>query len=650
MERKKHPSDGDVTLRGGHEADSARGVALGGDRKPHSRVRQVSVWITRSLPRRSVGVVQLGLDGVAWAGAIVATGFLRLEGISLKGLQPSRLAMLFAVAFVIQAIAGYASGLYRQRWSFGSIDEVGGLVRTALAAGAGASVAVSVIKPRPMPTAWAIFTGLVAFVAMSSIRYVWRLMFENVRQPDERHAAPTIVYGAGEAGSEIVRSLKRNPTSPFLPVAVLDDDPTRARHEVSRVRVQGTRHDLVAVAARHKAKTLLIAMPSASAEVVQELNQLAGEAGLDVKILPPVRELFQGRVDVGAIRSLTEVDLLGRREIATDLSSIAGYLRGKRVLVTGAGGSIGSELCRQISKYDPEALLMLDRDESALHTVQMSIEGKALLDSPNLILADIRDRDLMSRLFHQHRPHVVFHAAALKHLPLLESYPAEALKSNVWGTLNVLEAAAEVGVEQFVNISTDKAANPGCVLGYSKRIAERLTANVAATAKTGRYLSVRFGNVLGSRGSVIPAFKAMIEAGGPVTVTAPEVTRFFMTIPESVELVIQAGAIGGAGEVLVLDMGHPIRIDDVARLLIRESGKNIEIIYTGLRPGEKMHEELFGDDEVDVRPVHPLISHAPVPSIDIDRVLDIDPASDHEKIVDALRSMALPDLVAARRL
>jgi FlaA1/EpsC-like NDP-sugar epimerase len=292
---------------------------------------------------------------------------------------------------------------------------------------------------------------------------------------------------------------------------------------------------------------------------------------------------------------------------------------------------------------------MLDRDESALHNVQMSIEGRALLDSPNLILADIRDRDVMSRLFHKHRPHVVFHAAALKHLPLLESYPAEALKSNVWGTLNVLEAAAEVGVEQFVNISTDKAANPCCVLGYSKRIAERLTANIASKAATGRYLSVRFGNVLGSRGSVIPAFKSMIDAGGPVTVTAPDVTRFFMTIPESVELVIQAGAIGGAGEVLVLDMGHPIKIDDVARLLIRESGKNIDIVYTGLRPGEKMHEELFGDDEIDVRPVHPLISHSPVPSIDLDVVLDVDPASDNEKIVDSLRVMALPDVVSAHQ-
>jgi FlaA1/EpsC-like NDP-sugar epimerase len=605
-------------------------------------VRRVGHWVAGAIPQRWSGTVQLALDLAGWTLSVLAATYLRLD-FSFKSVQALPLLGLLSVGLVAQTVTGFAAGLYKQRWRFGTLDEVSGLIRAAFATTACLTLATAVGNPRVIPLSAAIMGGFVGLVTMFTVRYLWRLTFESVRQPDERVASRTIVFGAGEAGSEIVRSLMRNPTSPYLPVAVLDDDASKQRQEVSHVRVQGTRHDLVAVAQRLNAKTLIIAMPSADTALVTELNRGALELGMSVKILPPVHELFDGRVDIGAIRSLSEVDLLGRREIETDLTSIADYLRNKRVLVTGAGGSIGSELCRQIAKFEPETLFMLDRDESALHNVQMSIEGRALLDSPNLILADIRDGDLIGRLFEQHSPHVVFHAAALKHLPLLESFPGEALKSNVWGTLNVLEAAFESGVEQFVNISTDKAANPGCVLGYSKRIAERLTASIAAKATKGTYLSVRFGNVLGSRGSVLPAFRAMIAAGGPVTVTAPDVTRFFMTIPESVELVIQAGAIGGPGEVLVLDMGDPIRIDHVARMMIRESGRDIAIEYTGLRSGEKLHEELFGDGEVDVRTVHPLISHAPVPAIDVDRVLDLDADADREKVVRALRDLAVVD-------
>ena len=603
-----------------------------------ARIARSGSWLGEVIPQRWAGALQVLLDAVGWSGAVIAATFLRLE-FSFTGIDAKALAVLLAVVVVTQTLTGVAFGLYQQRWRFGSLDEVGGLVRAAIATTVVLTVADLFVSKRTIPLSAVVMGGFVGLVVMFSIRYAWRLSFELSRHPDERVATRTIVFGAGEAGSEIVRSLKRNPKSPYLPVAVLDDDLSKQRQEVSHVRVQGTRHDLAQVAKRLDAKTLLIAMPSASAELVTELNRVATESGMDVKILPPVDELFEGRVNIADIRSISEVDLLGRRQVQTDLSSIAGYLRGKRVLVTGAGGSIGSELCRQIAGFDPESLLMLDRDESALHTVQMSIEGRALLDSPNLILADIRDRDRITRIFEQTRPHVVFHAAALKHLPLLESYPGEAVKSNVWGTLNILEAAMDVGVDQFVNISTDKAANPACVLGYSKRIAERLTAYAAGTATKGTYLSVRFGNVLGSRGSVLPAFRSMIAAGGPVTVTAPDVTRFFMTIPESVELVIQAGAIGAAGEVLVLDMGEPIRIDDVARILIRESGRPIQIEYTGLRPGEKLHEELFGDGEVDVRPVHPLISHTPVPSVQLDRVLELDPDADNEKIIRALRDL-----------
>jgi FlaA1/EpsC-like NDP-sugar epimerase len=298
------------------------------------------------------------------------------------------------------------------------------------------------------------------------------------------------------------------------------------------------------------------------------------DEALTVKVLPAVSELIDGHVDVNDIRDVNEVDLLGRHQIETDISEIAGYLRGKRVLVTGAGGSIGSELCSQIHRYSPAELMMLDRDESALHAVQLSIEGRALLDTPNLILADIRDAETILQLFNQRKPEVVFHAAALKHLPLLEMYPAEAIKSNVYGTLNILDAAVRSGVERFVNISTDKAANPISVLGYSKRAAELITSQIATTA-AGSYMSVRFGNVLGSSGSFIHAFRAQIENGGPVTVTDRDVTRYFKTIPEAVQLVIQAGAIGNNGDALILDMGKPVRIADVAKQRIKQSRRRL---------------------------------------------------------------------------
>jgi FlaA1/EpsC-like NDP-sugar epimerase len=337
-------------------------------------------------------------------------------------------------------------------------------------------------------------------------------------------------------------------------------------------------------------------------------------------VLPGVGEVL-GRRDISIrdVRDIDVQDLLGRGAVETDLASIAGYVTGRRVLVTGAGGSIGSELCRQLHTYGPAELIMLDRDESALHAVQLAIHGKALLDSTDVVLADIRDRSAIDRVFLDRKPDVVFHAAALKHLPMLEQYPSEAVKTNVLGTANVLEAATMVGVERFVNISTDKAADPTSVLGYSKRVAERLTAAVAGD-NPGCYLSVRFGNVLGSRGSVLTSFASQIANGGPVTVTHPEVTRYFMTVQEAVQLVIQAAAIGDDGEVLILDMGEPVRILDVAKQLIAQSGADADIVFTGLRDGEKLHEHLYGSGETGDRPEHPLVSHVSVPRLRISRV------------------------------
>jgi FlaA1/EpsC-like NDP-sugar epimerase len=373
--------------------------------------------------------------------------------------------------------------------------------------------------------------------------------------------------------------------------------------------------------------------------VIAPLSAVVGEAGLAVKVLPSNRELFDDTVRLGDIRDITPADLLGRHEIKTDLASVAGYLTGKRVLVTGAGGSIGSELCRQLHRFAPAELIMVDRDESGLHAVKLTVDCRALFDSPDTVLLDIRDRAAVARLMAERRPEVVFHAAALKHLPLLERYPGEAVLTNIGGTLHLLEAAAQAGVGRFVNISTDKAADPVSVLGYTKRIGERLTAWMAQRAD-GVYLSVRFGNVLGSRGSVLTAFQAQLAAGGPLTVTDRQVTRYFMTVEEAVELVIQAGAIGGGGEVLVLDMGDAVPIDDVARFLAARAERPVEIVYTGLREGEKLREVLLGAGEVDERPLHPLISQVPVPALHPAALDCLDPYGSGAEIVSFLSRVA----------
>jgi dTDP-glucose 4,6-dehydratase len=324
--------------------------------------------------------------------------------------------------------------------------------------------------------------------------------------------------------------------------------------------------------------------------------------GVRVQVIPTASEIVGGAVRLGDISDVTEEDLMGRRPIQTDEGQITDFIHGKRVLVTGAGGSIGSELVRQIARYNPARLFLLDRDESGLHAAQLTLDGSGTLTSEDLMLADIRDDVRMDEVFQKTQPQIVFHAAALKHLPLLERFPSEALKTNVLGTRNVLASAQEAGVQVFVNISTDKAADPTSILTSSPR---------------SKYVSVRFGNVLGSRGSVIHTFRYQIAKGGPVTVTDERVTRYFMTVSEAVHLVLQASVIGGHGETLILDMGTPVRIADVARYMIQKSGRSVEIVFSGLRPGEKVDEQLVGSGESADRPIHPLISHAKVQPLDL---------------------------------
>ncbi|MGH3529633.1 MAG: polysaccharide biosynthesis protein, partial [Pseudonocardiaceae bacterium] len=462
---------------------------------------------------------------------------------------------------------------------------------------------------------------------------------EQRQRPSTDAAKRIVVFGAGEGGAQVVSAMLRDPTSPYLPVALLDDDYGKRNLRISGVPVVGTRERIADVAADLGADTVLIAIPSGASSVIGPLTKLVTEAGLVAKVLPSNRELYGDVVGVEDIRDVTPSDLLGRHEIKTDIASIAHYLTGRKVLVTGAGGSIGSELCRQLHHFAPSELIMVDRDESALHAVKLLIDGRALLDTPDTVLLCIRDRVAVGRLMAERRPDVVFHAAALKHLPMLQRFPGEAVLTNVHGTLNLLEAAAEAGVDRFVNISTDKAADPISVLGYTKRLGERLTAWTSERAD-GAYLSVRFGNVLGSRGSVLTSFQAQIAAGGPITVTDRDVTRYFMTVEEAVELVIQAGAIGRSGEALVLDMGVPVRIDDVARILAKRSDRPIQIVYTGLRSGEKLNEVLLGAEEVDERPLHPMISHVKVPALDPSLLADIDPAARPDKVIIALAQLS----------
>lgn len=561
---------------------------------------------SRSTLARHVPVRRVLADAVIWVVAS-AVGSLAL------GASPRHAAVIGLLGASVQLLIGAGTGLYRGKWRMGSFDE--GRVVCAAALSGGAILVLIRFVASLFSTTIA-FSGSTPFVAVTGMllaRGLRRHSNERDRRPTG-DMKPVLIYGAGDGGTQLVRAMLGNRSSRFLPVALLDDDPEKKNLRIQGVPVLGTRAELADVAERTNATLLILAMPSAGARVIRDLSEIAARAGVEVRVLPPTRELVEGTVALSDIREVTEADLLGRRTIDTDLTAIAGYLTGRRVLVTGAGGSIGSELCRQIDQFKPDQLIMLDRDESALHSVQMSLEGRALLDTRNLVVADIRDAARVDEVFAEHAPQVVFHAAALKHLSLLEMYPAEGWKTNVLGTNNVLRSAAKVGVNHFVNISTDKAADPESVLGYTKRIAERLTAWYANRTR-GDWVSVRFGNVLGSRGSVLQAFRAQVDAGGPLTVTHPNVTRYFMTPVEACELVIQAAAVGDRGEALVLDMGEPVKILDVAKRLAAAAPIDIDIEFTGLRPGEKLHESLVSMSELDIRRAHPLISHVPVPPI-----------------------------------
>jgi FlaA1/EpsC-like NDP-sugar epimerase len=583
--------------------------------------------------------VHFALDASFWMIAIPAGVWLRYD-YALDSLELDMIGAV-VVAVVLQGVVGLLDGLYLRRWRYGSFEE---LRIVALTAGiVGALLAAVTWSTEWVPRSVPLLATVIALLGQIAARSAWRLFNEYRRRPNTEHAERTVVVGAGEAAEQILKTIRASGDSRTVPVALLDDDPVKRRLRLSGVRVEGTVDDLPDVARRHHATTVLVAAPSADASLYRRVADLSAPMHLKVFVLPPVDELF-GDAHVEDIRPINEIDLLGRQPAEIDTDAVSGYITGRRVLVTGAGGSIGSELCRQLAKFEPSALLMLDRDESGLHGTQLSINGRAMLDDPNLILADIRDARRIDEVFAEYRPEVVFHAAALKHLPLLELHPDEGWKTNVLGTLNLLDTARRFGVERFVNVSTDKAANPQSVLGWTKRITERLTAHASIAGPT-ECVSVRFGNVLGSNGSVLRAFTAQAEMGGPLTVTHPDVTRYFMTVSEAARLTIYAGAIGDPGELMILEMGEPVRIADVARRLAAQHDPPLEIVFTGLRPNEKLHEDLFSDGEQGVARIHDLIVHVDVPPLDPADLPTAGSAPSMEELFEVASSPASPAAV-----
>jgi FlaA1/EpsC-like NDP-sugar epimerase len=564
-----------------------------------------AAWPARLAMRvwRNKTGLQLLFDVSAW----VLAGLLAATVMSSGGIVTVELGIALAASVTLQLVLGLLIGVYRSRFHYGSFSEYGGIAIISLV------IACALMAVTLGNSPFVLLTVLSAVILMTGSRYVVRWSHQIATRP--LHGQRVLVVGAGAAAESLIRQMLSDPDGAYLPVGLIDDDPRKRHLSIHGVRVRGTSEDIAEVVEWLNVAGVIVAIADSEAGFLQTCRDRLQRTGRWLRTIPPLAEMVNRKVEIADIRDLKVEDLIGRSPIRTDLAEIAEAVAGKRVLVTGAGGSIGSELCRQIFSLNPESLVMLDRDETSLHGVELSLFGSALLMSPNTVLADIRDRAALNRIFAEARPQIVFHAAALKHLPMLQRFPEEAWKTNVHGTLNVLDAARAVGVETFVNVSTDKAASPTSELGRSKRIAEQLVSGFAAKSP-GTYLSVRFGNVLGSRGSVLLSFQEQIRRGGPITVTDPEVRRYFMTIREACQLVLQAATIGEDGYVMVLDMGEPVRIVDIARSLVAMSNQNTEIVYTGLREGEKLDEELFGDYEGTVVRIHDKISRVEAPVIE----------------------------------
>ena len=499
------------------------------------------------------------------------------------------------------------SRFYNTMWQFASLDE---LIQICFGTGFASVLLLvlgyTVFNPERFPFTVYVMGGILMLLFVGFSRFSFRLMRrarkknELSRRKDKEEFHRVMIIGAGETGSMIIKEMKSAPETSGIPIVAIDDNRAKRGSRIHGVKVVGGRESITRAAVRYNVDQILLAIPTSKKKDLQEILQICSKTGCQLKTVPEYSEVLENGVDTQSIRDVEITDLLGRDEITLDVDEICGYLKDKTVLVTGGGGSIGSELCRQIALFNPKKIIIFDIYENNAYDLQNELLMRFKRLNLEVLIGSVRDASRINHVFEVCRPDVVFHAAAHKHVPLMELSPGEAVKNNVFGTLNVAKAADKYGVKRMVLISTDKAVNPTNVMGATKRICELIIQYFSRHSKTD-FVAVRFGNVLGSNGSVIPLFKKQIASGGPVTVTHPDIIRYFMTIPEAARLVLQAGGMAKGGEIFVLDMGQPVKIADLARNLIRLSGYepdvDIKIVYTGLRPGEKLYEELLLDSE-----------------------------------------------------
>jgi FlaA1/EpsC-like NDP-sugar epimerase len=527
--------------------------------------------------------------------------------------------MLLPVIVVAQGGMFWYFGLYRGIWRFASIPDLVRIIK-AVTAGVVVAAAASFILTRlqGVPRSVFVLDGILLILLLGGPRFIYRLFKDrslyqwsqdrNLSTNAERKIA--LIVGAGKAGEALARDLLRGSSGLYLPVAFVDDDRAKVGKEIHGIPVAGSCYEIPRVVTRLEIDLIIIALPAATSRQIRRIVEISETTGLPFRILPQMQDLVSGKASLKDLRDVSIEDLLGREPVELDWRAITEATRGKTVLVTGGGGSIGAELCRQLARFKPARLIILDRSEFNLYSIDIELRQSMPDLSLTSLLVDVNDAMQMEKILRAHAPSVIYHAAAYKHVPILEDQARAAVVNNVLGTRVMARLAEKSGCESFVMVSTDKAVNPANVMGASKRVAEMYCQGMNTGSKT-RFITVRFGNVLGSSGSVIPLFQQQISQGGPVTVTHPEISRYFMTIPEACQLILQSGVIGRGGEIFVLDMGEPVKISYLAEQLIRLSGKtpgeDIEIVYTGLRPGEKLYEELFHDAEKLEETSHPKI-------------------------------------------
>ena len=607
------------------------------------------------VPRRIVRRVRrdaplVVLDLAVVFSAYLSTLVVRLEGDVSAWYWRNFWIYLPLIAGIHLAV-NHLFGLYGQMWRYASVLEARRVVLAGVTAGGFvvAAVTLSTSELRPIPLSVAILGSVLSLIGFGAVRFQSRL-FAFRRREFVGDRVRVLVIGAGDAGAMILKDILENPSVGLHAVGVVDDDRRKIGRSLYEVRVVGTRADIPMLVERLDVDQVLLAIPSAASDLIQEVAALCEQAGVTLRVLPSVREIVGGRITARDIRDLRIEDLLGRQQVETDLEAVGALIAGRRVLVTGAGGSIGTEIVRQVAAFGPAEMILLDHDETHLHD---AIVGLSEAVPVQAVLADVRDRDRVFDAFIRYRPELVFHAAAHKHVPILEVYPEEAIQTNVLGTAHVVDAAVATGVQRFVLISTDKAVRPASVMGASKWFAEQIVRSVQGRGCV--FCAVRFGNVVGSRGSVIPTFLQQIERGGPVTVTDPKMARFFMSLQEAVQLVLQATALSNGGEVLTLEMGMPVNILDLARRIIRLSGrvpdKDVKIEVIGQRPGEKLVEDIVDPDEEPVPTAYPgiAVSRPPVPDTPMLRaaIAELEAlvrSGDRDQVAATIKSYAHPVL------